>query len=178
MTLVHLGRRRKARSQRRTAVKQARTEVDNAAIDAFIQGFVDSKTELALVLGERTVVDTLTAAEPIAFRLERTGRLEKLQVVLLAPRARWETIVSALQRDSKLAQKPAPVAREPERRPYSDPRIFLDEVGKSLAFTLRNGLQFEGTLRDSGRFDLLLDYEGDTFLIPIHALLKFERQSP
>lgn len=168
---------RKARSQRRTAVKQARTEVDNTAIDAFIRGFIDAKTELSFVLGERTVVDTLLGVEPIAFKLERTGRLEKLQVVLLAPRFRWEALVATLPRDPRLAQKPTPVAREPERRPFSDPRIFQDELDQPLQLTLRNGLQLEGVLRQAGRFDLLLELEGDTLLIPIHAILRFERQA-
>ncbi len=82
---------RKERTQRKAAIKQARGEVENAAVADFLgRAGGGRSTELAVVLAERTVLDTLTAEEPIAFTFERTGRLEKLQVVLLARRTDWE----------------------------------------------------------------------------------------
>ena len=59
-----------------------------------------------MVLAERTVLDTLLSEEPIAFTFERTGRLEKLQVVLLSRRSDWEQLLPTLERDPKLTQKP------------------------------------------------------------------------
>ncbi|HZI03887.1 MAG TPA: hypothetical protein VEZ71_07695, partial [Archangium sp.] len=55
---------RKERTQRKAAVKQARGEVDDTSVGAFINGLLESKTELAVVLGERTVLDTISAVEP------------------------------------------------------------------------------------------------------------------
>ena len=46
------------------------------SVSAFINGLLESKTELAVVLGERTVLDTIASVEPISFVLGRSGRLE------------------------------------------------------------------------------------------------------
>jgi len=103
----HAGLRR-----RKAAVKQARGEVDDTSVGAFIHGLQESKTELAVVLGERTVLDTLASVEPISFVLGRSGRMEKLQVVMITRRTDWEQLTPQLERDQKLAQKPANVARK------------------------------------------------------------------
>lgn len=165
---------RKERTQRKAAIKQARGEVENAAVADFLTGLVAAKQELAVVLGERTVLDTLTTEEPIAFIFERTGRLEKLQVVLLARRTDWEKLLPSLERDPKLTQKPASVARQPDKRPYSDPRPFLPQVGQPVRLVLRNGVTLKMTLQKAGRFDLLLGEPGSEVFVPLHAILRFE----
>jgi hypothetical protein len=169
---------RKERTQRKAAIKQARGEVDNAAVADFLAALVSGKSELAVVLGERTVLDVLTAEEPIAFTFERTGRLEKLQVVLLTRRTNWEKLLLAVERDQKLTQKPASVARQPDKRPFSDPRPFLPQVGQSVKLVLRNGITLKMPLMKAGRFDLLLGEPGSEVFVPLHAILRFEVDSP
>jgi sRNA-binding regulator protein Hfq len=164
---------RKERTQRKAAVKQARGEVDDTSVTAFITGLEESKTELAIVLGERTVLDTLAGVEPISFLLTRSGRTEKLQVVMMTRRADWERLTPQLERDPKLSQKPAIAARQPDKRPFSDPRPFLAHQGERVRLTLRNGIQLEMTLRVVGRFDLILGEDGHEVFIPLHALVHF-----
>jgi hypothetical protein len=165
---------RKERTQRKAAIKQARGAVDNEAVDAFMQQRMEEKAELALVLGERTLLDLVTAVEPIALQLERSGRLEKLQLVLLARRADWEALGPTFTRDAKLAQKPVSVARQPDKRPFSDPRPFLAHLGEPVALTLRNGIQLNLPLRLAGRFDLIVGEEGHELFVPLHAVVRFE----
>ncbi|WP_277991198.1 hypothetical protein [Corallococcus macrosporus] len=165
---------RKERSQRKAAIKQARGQVDNALVADFLGAFIEQKTELSVVLAERSLLDTLLAEEPIAFTFERTGRLEKLQVVLIARRGDWERLMPNLERDAKLTQKPAQVARQPDKRPYSDPRPFLPHIGQTVKLTLRNGITVEAPLLRVGRFDVLLGEAGHELFVPLHALLRFE----
>lgn len=167
-------RERRARVKKKEEVKVARTSVDPAPIDKFLQDLVATKAELTLVLGERTVVDVITAVEPVAFQLEKSGRLEKLQVVALCRRSLWEKQGPHFERDAKLAQKPLPVARQPARRPVSDPRPFMEHAGKPLAFLLRNGLKLELPLRGVGPFDVLLGTEGEELFVPLHGIVKWE----
>jgi len=164
---------RKERTQRKAAVKQARGEVDDTSVSAFINGLLESKTELAVVLGERTVLDTLSAVEPISLLLTRSGRMEKLQVVMMTRRSDWEQLTPHLERDPKLAQKPANVARQPDKRPFSDPRPFLNHQGERVRLTLRNGIQLEKVLRVVGRFDLIVGEDGHEVFVPLHALVRF-----
>ena len=164
---------RKERTQRKAAVKQARGEVDDTSVSAFINGLLESKTELAVVLGERTVLDTLTTVEPISLLLTRSGRMEKLQVVMITRRSDWELLTPQLERDPKLAQKPANVARQPDKRPFSDPRPFLNHQGDRVRLTLRNGIQLEAVLRVVGRFDLIVGEDGHEVFVPLHALVRF-----
>ncbi|WP_241759116.1 hypothetical protein [Pyxidicoccus parkwayensis] len=165
---------RKERTQRKAAIKQARGEVENAIVAEFLTGLIGAKAEVSVVLAERSLLDTLQVEEPIAFTLERTGRLEKLQVVLLARRADWERLLPGLERDAKLTQKPAAVARQPDKRPYSDPRAFLDHIGQTVKLVLRNGITLQLPLMHVGRFDLLLGETGHEVFVPLHALLRFE----
>ncbi|WP_223636843.1 hypothetical protein [Corallococcus sp. EGB] len=165
---------RKERSQRKAAIKQARGQVDNALVADFLGAFIEQKTELSVVLAERSLLDTLLAEEAIAFTFERTGRLEKLQVVLIARRGDWERLMPNLERDAKLTQKPAQVARQPDKRPYSDPRPFLPHIGQTVKLVLRNGITVEAPLLRVGRFDVLLGEPGHELFIPLHALLRFD----
>ncbi|WP_246356830.1 hypothetical protein [Pyxidicoccus fallax] len=165
---------RKERTQRKAAIKQARGEVDNAVVAEFLASLIGAKSEVSVVLAERSLLDTLVTEEPIAFTLERTGRLEKLQVVLMARRADWERLLPGLERDAKLTQKPAAVARQPDKRPYSDPRAFLDHLGDTVKLVLRNGITLKLPLMHVGRFDLLLGETGHEIFVPLHALLRFE----
>lgn len=169
---------RKERTQKKVAVRQARTSVDAAAVEQFIGSLVTDKAELSVVLGERGFLDTIVQVEPIAFRFERSGRLEKLQVVVLARRAVWERLQPNIERDPKLAQKPAPAIRQPERRPVSDPRPFTDHVGQVLDLTLRNGIRLALPLRAVGPFDLLLGENEPELFVPLHAVLSWQAQAP
>ena len=76
-------RARRARAKRREAIKEARSTVAAQTIDAFVDARIADKSELALVMGERTVLDVLTAVAPVSFTGERTGQHEKLHVVVL-----------------------------------------------------------------------------------------------
>ncbi len=167
-------RERRARLKKKEEVKVARTAVAAGPIEAFLNDLIAAKAELSFVLGERTVVDTLTGVEPVAFQLEKTGRLEKLQVVALGRRAYWEKQGPHLERDPKLAQKPLPVARQPARRPVSDPRPFLEHVGTTLSVLARNGLMLKLPLIAVGPFDVLLGEAGEELFIPLHAVVKWE----
>jgi hypothetical protein len=165
---------RRSRTQKRAAVKEARGAVAGEGVDALFQRYLAEGTELAFVLGGRTVFDSLKGIRRVAFDLARSGRLEKLQLVLLAPRSVWEPRSPQVPREPKLAQKPESVAREPDRRPFSDPRAFEAAVGKKLKVLLRNGIQLEETLRALGPFDLVLGEEGQALIVPIHALMSWE----
>ena len=164
---------RKARGQVKTAIKEARGTVAREAIDAFVKSLVETKAEVALVLSERTLFDAVASEGPVAFTLERTGRLEKLQLVLLTRRATWERIAGGLERDPKLAKKPQGVPREPEKRPVADPRPFLPHIGQPVRLELRNGMALQLALRAVGPFDLLIGDPGEELFIPLHSLLKW-----
>lgn len=166
---------RRARADKKKSVKTARATVDGALVAALLEGMRERREELAVVLGERTVLDFLLETRPVAFQFEKAGRVEKLQVVLMLKRSAWEVISKALERDSGLAQKPAPVAREPERRPFSDPRTFLPSVGHQVRLTLRNGVLLSAPLTAVGPFDLILKVEGAEVFIPIHAVFAWEQ---
>jgi sRNA-binding regulator protein Hfq len=166
-------RARRARAKRREAIKEARATVSPEAIDAFIAGRIAEKTELALVLGERTALDTLTAVAPVSFTTERNGQIEKLHVVVLTRKATWDRVLPKLERDPKLSQKPAPVARQPARRPVSDPRAFLAHVGQGISLQLRNGIKLEQPLLGVGPFDVLLGEAGEELFVPLHAIVAW-----
>jgi len=164
---------RRERAQKRVAVRQARGSVAAEPVEAYLASLQAQKDELSIVLGERTVLDVLSAVEPIAFQFERSGRMEKLYVVLLARRAAWEAVAATVERDAKLTQKPVPVARQPEKRPVSDPRPFQEKVGKKLEVTLRNGIRLAMPLLAIGPFDMLLGEAGKELFVPLHAILEW-----
>jgi hypothetical protein len=167
---------RKARGQVKTAIKEARGTVAREGIDAFVKSLVDSKAEVALVLSERTLFDAVASEGPVAFTLDRTGRLEKLQLVLLTRRTTWERMAGGLERDPKLAKKPQGVPREPEKRPVADPRPFLPHVGQPVRLELRNGMALQLTLLGVGPFDVLVGDPGEELFVPLHALLKWSTE--
>lgn len=164
---------RRARAKRREAIKEARSTVAAETIDGFIAARIADKTELALVMGERTVLDVLTAVAPVSFTGERTGQHEKLHVVVLTRKTTWDALLPKLEREPKLSQKPASVARQPARRPVSDPRGFLPHLGKQVTIQLRNGVKLEQPLLAVGPFDVLLGAEGDELFVPLHAMLSW-----
>ncbi len=165
---------RRARVKKKEEVKVARTAVSGEAIDGFIGTFIAEKEALALVLAERTLLDAIVEAQPVSFMLDKAGRLEKLQVVTLAKKAVWEKWLSQLEREPKLAQKPMQVARQPARRPVSDPRPFVEHLNKPVKLVLRNGLTLTFPLRAVGPFDLLCGPSDDEiFFVPLHAVVEW-----
>lgn len=166
-------RARRARARRREAIKEARSTVSPEVIDAFIAARIADKAELAIVMGERTALDNLTAVAPVSFTTERTGQLEKLHVVVIARKTTWERLLPKLERDPKLSQKPASVARQPARRPVSDPRAFLPHVAQTISLQLRNGIKLEQPLIAVGPFDVLLGTPDEELFVPLHAILSW-----
>lgn len=164
---------RRARMKKRAEVKEARSAVNGERLDAFISQLVASKAELSMVLGERTLIDVLTGVQPVAFDCERTGRLEKLNLVLLTRKSTWDAMGTSLVRDNRLSQKPASVSRQPSRRPVNDPRAFLELVGQSISISLRNGIGLIAPLLAVGPFDVLLGSGGAELFIPLHAMLSW-----
>ena len=167
-------RARQARTRAKATVKAARNAVAAAPVDDWLAAAAADKVPLAFVLADRTLLDVLLASHPVAFVLERSGRVEKLAVCAMARRTTWDVLQPRLPRESRLAQKPVPVAREPDRRPHSDPRPFLAAVGQRVRLALRNGFTLEEPLLAVGPYDLLLGSEGAELLVPLHALISWE----
>ena len=140
-------------------------------VDGWLAAAAADKAPLAFVLGDRTLLDVLLSVHPVAFMLERSGRVEKLAVCAVSRRSTWEALLPTLPRDPRLAQKAIPVAREPDRRPHSDPRPFVASVGQRVKLSLRNGFTLEDQLRAVGPYDLLLGEPGAEVLVPLHALM-------
>ena len=170
-------RARQARTRAKATVKEARSAVSKDRVDGWLAESAEAKVPLAFVLADRTLLDVLLSTHPVAFVLERSGRVEKLAVCAVARRVTWDVLLPRLARDARLAQKPVPVAREPDRRPHSDPRPFLPAVGQRIRLGLRNGFTLEDTLLSVGPYDLLLGAEGTEVLVPLHALLSWEQIS-
>jgi hypothetical protein len=166
-------RARRARTARRDDLRSARRAVAPEAIDGWLEERVAEKAVLAVVLADRTVLDALTGTHPLALLLERTGRVEKLHVILIARTGTWEQVQPTLPRDGRLAQRPVPVAREPDRRPVSDPRPLLPHAGNRVRLQLRNGLLLEQPLLAVGPYDLLVGAPGEELLVPLHALMTW-----
>ena len=164
---------RRARAKRREAIKEARSTVAAETIDDFVNARIAEKSELALVMGERTVLDVLTAVAPVSFSGERTGQYEKLHVVVLTRKTTWDALLPKLEREPRLSQKPASVARQPARRPVNDPRGFLPHLGQVVMVQLRNGVRLEQPLLAVGPFDVLLGAEGNELFVPLHAMLSW-----
>lgn len=168
---------RRARVKKKEEVKKARGSVPGDAVDALLNRWMSEPVEVTVVLAERSVIDTLKGVERVSFQFEKLGLVEKLQVVALAPRAMWETKATSLERDAKLSQAPTPVTRQPARRPYSDPRPFLEWVGKSIGVTLRNGLILEMPLLAVGPFDLVLGAKNEEVFLPLHAVARWHQST-
>lgn len=164
---------RRAKQKRKEEVKQARATVPKETIDGFIERLTAQAIDTAFVLGERTVLDTLKEVQPVSFELTRSGRLEKLQVVVVASRTTWDAMSPTLERDPRLSQKPAAVARQPSRRPVSDPRPFMAHLGQTVTVHLRNGLTLTQPLLAVGPFDVLLGGDGNELFVPLHAMMSW-----
>jgi hypothetical protein len=168
-------RARQARTRAKATVKEARSAVSAEQVDGWLKAAAAEKVPLAFVLADRTLLDVLLSTHPVAFVLERSGRVEKLSVCAVARRSTWDVLLPRLQRDARLAQKPVAVAREPDRRPHSDPRPFLSAVGQRVRLVLRNGFSVEEMLTSVGPYDLVLESDGGELLVPLHALLSWEQ---
>src|SRR5262249_16740986 len=166
---------RKAKTQRKTAVKQARSAASNDAVDAFLKSLIDQQPPLCVVLDEQTLEDELQAVERVAFQFKRSGRREKLQVLVLARSEVWERISASVSRDPQLTQYPAPIIRQPERRAVSDPRPFSEHVGRAVELVLRNGLSLRQRLRAVGPYDLVVGEEQSELLVPLHAIVRWSQ---
>lgn len=162
---------RRARAKKREAIKEARATVPGEAVDALLGGWQAREAELAVVLGERTMLDTLAGVQPVSFTFGRSGQVEKLQVVAMATRETWDALLPSLPRDARLAQKPPPAARHPARRPVNDPRAFLPRLGSTVTLQLRNGLTLTAPLLAVGPFDVVTGEAGREVFVPLHALL-------
>ncbi len=167
-------RARQARTRAKETVKAARSAVSAERVDGWLASAAADKVPLAFVLADRTLLDVLLQTHPVAFVLERSGRVEKLGVCAIARRTTWDVLLPTLSRDSRLAQKPVPVAREPDRRPHSDPRPFLAAVGQRVRLALRNGFTLEEPLLAVGPYDLLVGGDDSEILVPLHALTAWE----
>lgn len=167
-------RARQARTRAKATVKEARSAVSAARVDDWLATAAADKVPLAFVLADRTLLDVLLQTHPVAFVLERSGRVEKLGVCALARRTTWDGLLPRLSRDPRLAQKPVAVAREPDRRPHSDPRPFLPAVGRQVRLVLRNGFTLEEQLLSVGPYDLVLGSDDAEVLVPLHALISWQ----
>jgi hypothetical protein len=168
-------RARRARVKKKEEVKEARAAISATDIDDFVAELVRTGSELALVMAERTVMDSITGVQPVAFDLQRSGPLPKLNLVLMARRATWERLAPALEREPDLTQKPATVSRQPSKRPVSDPRPFASAVGKTVRVLLRNGIVLSAPLLTLGPFDLLLGQKADEVFVPLHAIVSWSQ---
>jgi hypothetical protein len=163
---------KKARGKVKTEIKEARSALPGDAIDRFLGALKEGQQELAIVLGDRTLVDKLVEIHPLAFVFERAGRVEKLQVVVLGEKGSWEKLSATIERDPKLTRKPVAVQRQPDRRPVADPRALLPHVGQRVRLELRNGIVLVEPLTAVGPFDVLVSAEGGELFVPLHAMLR------
>lgn len=168
---------RRARMRRKEEVKQARSAVEPAVIDAFIDALVKDRVELSFVLGERSFIDVITGVQPVAFDLEKEGPTAKLNVVLVARRTTWERLLPATEREPRLAQKPAVVSRQPSKRPVNDPRPFVPHVGQAVKLVLRNGITLTQPLIAVGPYDVLIGTPGEELFVPLHAMVSWSAES-
>jgi hypothetical protein len=150
--------------------------VDGGAIHALFQKYIAGRVELSFVLATQTLIDVLIEDQPVALMLERHGRLEKLQVVLLTKRSYWDEVFPTVPRESRLSKKPASVAREPERRPAADPRPFVPLAGKKIELRLRNGIQLANRVLAVGPFDLVVGENEREMLVPLHAISAWQTE--
>ncbi len=164
---------KKARGKVKAEIKEARGTLAGDPIDGWLEARRGAGDELCVVLGDRTLVDKITQVQPVAFVLERAGRTEKLQVVVIMRKEQWEAMQTTLERDPRLTRKPVAVQRQPDRRPIADPRVFLPHVGKPLRLELRNGIMMTLPLIAVGPFDVLVGEAGRELFIPLHAMLRW-----
>ena len=137
-------------------MKEARSAVSASQVDGWLAAAAAEKVPLAL-LADRTPLDP-PQHPPGGHVVDLAGDGE--DGLALASMDGFDAIVldvllPRLQRDARLAQKPVAVAREPDRRPHSDPRSFLPAVGQRVRLALRNGFSLEESLTSVGPYDLV-----------------------
>jgi hypothetical protein len=164
---------RRGKAKRRDTIKAARSATESKAVDDLLAKLITKKTEVCVTLGERSVLDVITNVLPVAIEFQRSGRIEKLQMVAIATHNDWDALSAHITRDSRLAHKPTPVSRLPEKRPYSDPQVFAGTVGAPIQLTLRNGLKLDGKLKALGAFDLIVTIKRKDVIVPIHGLVSW-----
>ncbi|RKH18306.1 hypothetical protein D7X74_09970 [Corallococcus sp. CA047B] len=72
------------KERRRLDIRTAREEVSPAAIDTFVQHLIASQAVVVGLMRDRTLVDNLQETRPLALRFGLNGRIEKLELLLLA----------------------------------------------------------------------------------------------
>jgi sRNA-binding regulator protein Hfq len=164
---------RREKASRKQAVKSARAQVANDAVAAWFADAIRSAMPLTVVDAEGARPDTLVAEATVELTFANARKVEKLRVVLLGASAAWEQLAPALERDPGLAARPAPLHRQPDKRPISDARPFLAHVGRPVQVLLRNGLRLAFPLAAVGPFDLLLQAGEHRLLVPLHALVAW-----
>ncbi len=162
------------KERRRLDIRTAREEVSPAAIDTFIQHLIDSQASVVGLMRDRTLVDNLQECRPLAFRFGLNGRIEKLELLLLAKHSAWRTMEMAHVHLPELAKGGHRAKAAPARRPVADPRPFLPSIGKPLVLVLRDGMVIHLPLLAVGPFDLLLGWPGNEVLVHLHAIIFWE----
>ncbi|MFB1482972.1 hypothetical protein [Corallococcus sp. RDP092CA] len=162
------------KERRRLDIRTAREEVSPAAIDTFVQNLINSQATVVGLMRDRTLVDNLQETRPLAFRFRLNGRIEKLELLLLAKHSAWRTMGMAHVHLPELAKGGQRAKATPARRPVADPRPFLPSIGKPLVLVLRNGMVLHLPLLTVGPFDLLLGWSGNEVLVHLHAITFWE----
>jgi hypothetical protein len=142
-------------------------------VNSLLQALIEQGAELSVVLAEQTLQDVLQSVERVAFDFKQSGRLEKLQVILIARQEVWERVFSSVHHDPALVADPAPIIRQPERRAFTDPRPFAEHAGHPIELVLRNGLTLRQVLRAVGPFDLILGGVNSELLVPLHGIVRW-----
>ncbi|MFN0061995.1 MAG: hypothetical protein ACKVPX_05715 [Myxococcaceae bacterium] len=163
---------KKARLQARSLVDDARAQLDATAVDTLTKRWIEDATLLAVVLQQRTWLDTLVRARPSTLSLRDNGRVEKLRVLAMTPSHNVGDLPSIPR---ERPTRPVAVPKEPERRPVWDPRPFEPWVGHTVRGTLRNGMRLYENLLAVGPFDIVLGTEGREWWVPLHALSALDR---
>jgi hypothetical protein len=162
---------RRQKAGRKQAVRSARAGLSNEDVSAWFASAVAGAGPLLVMEAERVREDVLTAEAPVELTFTSAGRLEKLRVVLLGSVHAWRALEPTLSRDAALAARPAPLHRQPEKRPVNDARPLAPHVGTPVQLLLRNGWRLALPLRAVGPFDLLVAAGDSLLLVPLHALV-------
>jgi len=160
----------KAEREANERLREARLAVPGTAVDAFRKQLIDDKVDLAVILGDRVLADRLVQVERLSLKFAETGSVAALDVVAFGSRSVWATLRPLARFDEKLLASPAPVHVMPSRRSAADPRPFVEQIGRQLTLTLRNGIILPLKLAAVGPFDLIVGEEAGRILVPLHAI--------
>jgi hypothetical protein len=162
---------RREKAGKKQAVRSARAGLSNEAIASWFAAAVAKAGPLWVMEADRAREDVLTAEAPVELTFSGAGRLEKLRVLLLGPVDAWRALEPTLAREAGLAARPAPLHRQPEKRPVTDARPLSPHVGAPVQLLLRNGWRLSLPLRAVGPFDLLVGSAEEPLLVPLHGLV-------